>query len=526
MLKAHSANVNQVPQDLTGGGFECAKGIKCAPIFRVLMLEKPRARSSRSRQPTSCETFNNDLQRIQGVRLRQLVALLENGADPNQRYDRDFVTPIFFLLTSLGTYMPSFYFESWLMLSDEAEHQTNLVNEIVVDFLDTLRDFGADISRLGNIYYYKEHLARSIFAAYPETPLHAACRLNDRHKPIIHWFLRNGVSINSLGRAESTPLMAYCGSKFTNLDQFRQFLRCKPLINHQDILGRTALHDLCDNYGLQPQVMEKAVRMMLDRGANPTLLNNEGRAPGQGIESTARRITPYEDVLLMLQDGCKKWEKWKQKTERRALSELRSGTKDGCADHLRSRRQDAEGVCDKDQQENQEDDHGNRDKQISCNTGEAVGTRGRPRTMASGSHRTNRGGYRRGTQSSTRRSTRNCDRNHTDGQRNGRQDAVPESSNNIPLEDSWGVPQNNFYDQICGGRYSGGSRRDDRGASRSGKRSSRSHSRGYRGDINREYRGSHRGSSRGAYHQNCRDTGLVEVPRWDSTENKPPVGHR
>ncbi|KAI0102650.1 hypothetical protein GGR51DRAFT_573881 [Nemania sp. FL0031] len=316
MLKAHSANVNQVPRDLTGGVSECAKGIKCAPIFRVLMLEKPCTRSSQISQSTTCETFNKDLQKIQDIRLRQLIALLENGADPNQRYDEDFVTPIFFLLTSLATYTPSFYFDNRLMLSDEAENQTNLVNEIAVVFLDTLRNFGADISQLGHIYYYREQFARCISAAYPETPLHVACRLNDRHKPIIHWFLRNGLSINALGRAESTPLMAYCNSKFTDLDQFRQFLRYRPLINHQDILGRTALHDLCENCGLQPQVMEKAVRMMLNRGANPTLLSNDGRAPGQGIESTGTRITPYEDVLLMLQDECKRWERRKQKTER------------------------------------------------------------------------------------------------------------------------------------------------------------------------------------------------------------------
>jgi ankyrin repeat protein len=319
MLRDYSADMDQLPKAVTGGASARTRDVRCAPIFRILTLEKPLLHPSRQMWTTNCEMYNNDLQALQGLRLRQLATLLACGADPDQRYGGDGETPIFFLLANLAHYTPSFYFSDRLILSHEADAQADLINEIVVSFLDTLCQFGANLELLGNMYCPSD-AAHARYAVHPETPLHAACRLNDRHKPIIRWFLDHGVSINSLDGARRTPLMVYCRSRFTNLDQFRWFLSCGPIINDQDMQGHTALHELCDNEELRPQVKEKAVRMLLNQGADPTLLNVAGHAPGHKIYTLSMiggRLPRDRDVLLMLRDATKKREAWRREWEKR-----------------------------------------------------------------------------------------------------------------------------------------------------------------------------------------------------------------
>ncbi|KAI0533363.1 hypothetical protein GGR58DRAFT_487024 [Xylaria digitata] len=340
MLKDHSANLNQVPKDWSRGVvYEYPKGMKCAPIFRLLLLDKPRQNSRRSAQLTSCEMYNDDFKKIQDLRLRQLKALLEGGADPNKRYDWDYVTPVFFLLTSLANYTPGFYFPDRLMLSHEMEAQASMVNDIVTSFLNTLRDFGADLHGLGNTYFYNEKLAREVSVQFPETPLHTVCRLNDRHKPLIYWFLRNGSRINTLGKAANTPLMAYCDSDFKDMYQFQEFLKQDPDINQRDMHRWTALHCLCANRRLQSQVKEKAVRMMLDMGADPTAVNKDEHTPvdeipvdkppqkqssGDETESPSNPYDPHHTVREMLRDAAKEWEEMRNKARQQpALAEGR-----------------------------------------------------------------------------------------------------------------------------------------------------------------------------------------------------------
>ncbi|KAI1736109.1 hypothetical protein F4680DRAFT_469381 [Xylaria scruposa] len=268
MLGAHSVNTNPPTKSLVAA-LECRGPY--APIFKLLELQKPRWDNIDERE-TNCEEFNNDLWQLQGLRLRQLEALLlQCGANPNVTYTQDWKTPVFHLLGALDNYYPSFYFDDSLKLSHEGDTQADVVNEIVMLFLDMLRDSGAHIRAIG-------------YFGCRETPLHAACKLNDRHKLIIDWFLRNGVSINSLDSAGCTPLIAYCGSVFKDLDLFRKFLSNGPLINHSDFEGRTALHYLCANRDLYPQVMEKAVKIMLDRGADPTFMSNKGLVPAQELD--------------------------------------------------------------------------------------------------------------------------------------------------------------------------------------------------------------------------------------------------
>lgn len=342
MLAAHSANMNQVSERYIAGASENSKRTKHAPIFNLLRLQKPLWNSRDDRQ-TSCEVFNDDLRQLQGLRLRQLKALLQCGADPNIRYGWDRVTPVFFLLSNLAMYNPSFYFDKSVTLSHEEDGQADVMNEIVTSFLDMLRDFGADMRRLGSICFYYEIIDRRIFSGLPETPLHVACKLNDRHKPIIDWFLRNGLSIDILSSAQSTPLMVYCGSTFIDVDQFKKFLRNGPAINHSDMHGRTALHYLCANQGLRPQVRERAVKLMLDRGADPTFINNEGEDPAKELDRRQLN-SAHKDVLAMLETAKKSWNKRVRKREEResnnkeCLALARSKTQDGRADNRRSDR--------------------------------------------------------------------------------------------------------------------------------------------------------------------------------------------
>ncbi|KAI1111050.1 ankyrin repeat-containing domain protein [Nemania sp. NC0429] len=468
MLKAHSADMDQVPKDFSEGVPEYPRGMKCAPIFRLLMLEKPRRWHDR---PTSCEDFNHDLRRIQDLRLRQLTALLQSGANPNIRYDWDLVTPIFFLLTNLSTYTPSFYFNDRLILSHEGDAQADLVNNMVISFLDVLRDFGADISRLGNIYFYKQPAARRISAAYPETPLHAACRLNDRHKPVINWFLRNGLPINSLGEAQSTPLMAYCGSKFADMSQFHEFLNGGVMINHQDILGRTALHDICANAQLPAIVKEKVVRMMLNMGADPTILDHEGRVPAEEINSR----NGEEGVLKMMQEVSEEWGEWgewgewevrhqqQEKREnlnkgRRVVTEPLPRNKGNRVNH-KSGRGDRASVDKNVQKEVTEGNHGG--EHVDNQAVNSIGLPGQSPSTVSRGGRVNRG-YRHNHRGANRYPLGDGNRNRSTDRSNSRKGIFPAScKKDSHTEHSWAPPPGSFYSNIRGGRYCSGGQRND-----------------------------------------------------------------
>ncbi|KAI0204354.1 ankyrin repeat-containing domain protein [Astrocystis sublimbata] len=269
------------------------------PVIKLLELQKPRRAPAPGQ--TSCEGFNNDFRRLQDLRLRQLKALLQYpDVDPNLTMNKEnSITPISFILSTLNGYKPSFYFEDNLILSHEEDVQADIVNEIAISFLEVLRDFGADIRRLG------PPLNSSDSADF-ETPLHSACKLKERHRPIFLWFLRNGVPVDILSRGQRTPLMAYCSSPFTDVDLFKRFLEYKPLINHADnTLGRTALHELCANVHLGPQVREKAVKMLLDRGADTTYISNVGITPVQELEPAASIIN--NDVTRMLKRAMRAW---------------------------------------------------------------------------------------------------------------------------------------------------------------------------------------------------------------------------
>ncbi|KAI0427488.1 hypothetical protein F5Y09DRAFT_350372 [Xylaria sp. FL1042] len=316
MLTDHSADVNQVPEpwikELKRRGHRYPGIELSVPIYHILQLSKPLRRYMHSTRPTSCEQYNHDFKKILDLRLRQLKALLQAGANPNAPHKWEAMSPIFFLLDRVAFYEPSFYFSDKLMLSHEEENQASMFNDIVILFLDTLRDFGADVRALGNTFFYRKRMGHSFSPIYRETPLHAACRLKDRHKLLIYWFLRNGAHIDDLGGDKNTPLMAYCESRFKSIDQFQEFLSYSPDINRRDNLGRTALHYLCANRWLQPLVMENAVRMMLGAGADPTAVSNKGLQPVQEVDLMDGL---YDVVLEMIHDASVEWKQLNEERE-------------------------------------------------------------------------------------------------------------------------------------------------------------------------------------------------------------------
>ncbi|KAI0440829.1 hypothetical protein F4803DRAFT_525954 [Xylaria telfairii] len=426
MLAAHSANMNQVSEHFIQDASDKPIRTKQAPIFHLLRLQKPIWNSQDNRQ-TSCEVFNDDLRQLQGLRLRQLKALLQCGADPNITYECDRVTPVFSLLSNLAIYSPSFYFDKSVMLSHEEDAQADVVNEIVTSFLDMLRDFGANIRRLGNTYftYGYEKIDYRIFSLLPETPLHAACKLHDRHKPIIDWFLCNGLPIDSPSRNQGTPLMAYCGSTFVDVDQFKKFLGNGPAINHSDVHGRTALHYLCANQGLRPQVREKAVKIMLDRDADPTFVNNEGNDPAKELDP--RQLgSAYKDVLAMLETAKKSWNKRARKREERGsnnrecLDLTSSKNRNGRTDNRRSGREREWVSHGNNKPEGQESGYG--DRKTGHGAGSFVSSRGRNRGAAQGSNRGNRRQNQDINKDRNNGSTRNTNGNNGNTQGGDRRD--------------------------------------------------------------------------------------------------------
>ncbi|KAI0188123.1 ankyrin repeat-containing domain protein [Xylaria flabelliformis] len=482
MLGAHSVNTNQAP-----GGCMADRADSHAPIFILLRLQKPKCGWSRDKQQTSCEEFNDDLRRLRDLRLRQLEALLQHGADPNIRYGSGPLTPIFFFLDSLAFYRPSFYFDNALALSQEKDAQADIVNEIATSVLDMLLNFGANIYELGVSTFMRLRLFR-------ETPIHLACRMKDQNKPIIDWFLRNGVSIDSLDEAQGTPLMAYCSSAFKDLDLFRKFLSNGPLINHSDIKGRTALHYLCANQDLTPQVMEKAVKIMLDRGADPTFVSNEGRVPAQeldpvGSKGSSRSASSgrHRDVLLMLKRATETWNKRARKQEETKSKDSKNNKRlvlthsEAQVDRPDNQPSDRERRASHEKDGRQNRKNGHENKKPGQGTASPVGGRSHNHATPKGSIRGNRrekqrdqGGNRGESHQNGGTQHINCDNDNGKGKEtkdkrhnsdNNKEGTTPQG-NDQSTPPPPPPPQDTFQEKVRGGKYCGAANQENHESSR------------------------------------------------------------
>lgn len=341
-LGKYSANLNTEHRDLDiGMGIgQMWRGESCAPIFLLLMLQKPRARTQGQ---TTCEMFNHDFQQLQKFRLQQLTALLKSGADPNIKYPETDMTPVLFLLSSLNEYSPSFYFSSILQTREEEREQSEIVSDTVISFLETLHSFGSDLNKSGDTFTYRsspttymyrvpEEFDRNIFLR-GRTPLLMACRLHDDYKKfLIPWFIVNGARTDMLTAEGTTMLMEFCQSRFADISLFKKILtiRDHPHINFTGPQGRTAFHYLCANPRITPRVKVQAIKLMFSIWADPTLVSEEGHTPCGEIEKTKSDAFMFDESVELLKKYDEKW-----KTHLRGCMTCRCGSTCGGGGQLR-----------------------------------------------------------------------------------------------------------------------------------------------------------------------------------------------
>jgi len=278
-------------------------GFQCAPIFRVLDVQEAVIRQSfRARQGTESDTYDSHLEAALDMRNRQLEILLEAGADPTLRHKLCQSQPLFYLLSRLDRYMPTFFYSPNAQTIDDINNQCRKVNKKVMSFLSTLRNY-VDINELDMPIYSMPRCRerRHGIDLIPVTPLHFACELPDRHKPIVHWFLRNGASIDAPDRDGKTPLMAYCTSKFANTDQFMDFVRAGANVHARSNDGTTALHALCRNRMITGATKELAVIFLLCLGADPRMENDAGQRPVHMLEGD---VYSARETIQLLSDAA------------------------------------------------------------------------------------------------------------------------------------------------------------------------------------------------------------------------------
>ncbi|KAI1823220.1 ankyrin repeat-containing domain protein [Xylaria intraflava] len=302
-LAAHGADLNRKPHIFRklGEGLEYPKGICCAPIFQVLLLDHPCPLADRSK-PKNPETYNSDLKALQALRLAQLRVLLAGGADINARYSFDAITPMFFLLDGLMYFKPVLHSESWYSMASDKKAQAALITDIAMSFFDVLRAKGANVRELGHPYFNGNMAARQVAFDFPELALHYACRLPDVHKPTIFWFLDHGIGANALSMSQATPLMGYCHSEFEDMQMLTKFIcrgaGAKEMINRQDVTGRTPLHELAANPNLTPWVKRQTMKILFACGAKPDIRSRDDYTPIDEVKNIVG--APIQDGVVEL----------------------------------------------------------------------------------------------------------------------------------------------------------------------------------------------------------------------------------
>ncbi|CAB0037076.1 unnamed protein product [Trichogramma brassicae] len=128
-----------------------------------------------------------------------------------------------------------------------------------------------------------------------KTPLHWAVYLG--HQNSVHELLVNGADPNLADHQGSTPLHLLC--QRPNVDDFAQlfFEWCVaqgqvPRLDVHDELGNTPLH-----YAVADSCQKHLTRLLLELGADPNLVNNEGSMP---LHNICKREQYYDDCLARL----------------------------------------------------------------------------------------------------------------------------------------------------------------------------------------------------------------------------------
>lgn len=121
------------------------------------------------------------------------------------------------------------------------------------------------------------------------------------NKFLINYLLKNGANINQAGFNGKTALM------YANDPAIITFLAEKPNlnINQQDASGNTALLRTIQNYFPEDEEYRDQniaiIQTLLDKGANPTIGNNNGETPLQAAQATGD-----QDVIDLIQAAIDK----------------------------------------------------------------------------------------------------------------------------------------------------------------------------------------------------------------------------
>lgn len=105
------------------------------------------------------------------------------------------------------------------------------------------------------------------------TALHTAVR--EGWKEATRFLLRNHVDINARSALGKTPLHLAASKYHTGMLQ--ELLKANPDLNAQDMQGNTPLHEAA----LADTVSFKTIKMLLAKGADPSIRNKDGLTPLQ-----------------------------------------------------------------------------------------------------------------------------------------------------------------------------------------------------------------------------------------------------
>ncbi|KAI1502461.1 ankyrin repeat-containing domain protein [Biscogniauxia marginata] len=274
MLVEANADINQAPTTPVRHPRQWEVPSDVAPIFQVLNLGPPIPSREQRRRPTTGGEFNDDFKAVLRQRLKQLKLLLDLGADTNIRHSETHQTPLFFILSQLLTWSPTFYFDIGIASTREKDEQSFIVIMAVEDILVELKRHGAEVNTM---CAHEDWGAADICSA-----IHIACRLYEKHKnhkAIVEWLIQNGADVNATDSEGNTPLILLCRIIPIDIGIIGHLIRMGVDVNHQNRRGETALHEVWSRYRTWIPQQEGVIKKLLQWGANPSIKDNGGCTP-------------------------------------------------------------------------------------------------------------------------------------------------------------------------------------------------------------------------------------------------------
>ncbi|KAI1652739.1 ankyrin [Daldinia decipiens] len=253
LLVKHGANINPAPL-LPGIIGACGDGV---PLLEVIDF-KPRFRSNRE-EPNPDAFYQAQL----SARMSKARVLLRFGADPNFREPSSSETALIKAARSLASYDPKSPFARQIALSHDMERVYEFVLNNASQLFKALIDHGAD---------------PNLSCRQRTTALHHLCGRSREHRPLIYYLLQRGAYINATDEDGRTPIYQYL--MFPRDHKLLvEFIKQGANVNHRDLEGRTPLHVACANRYSSSALLKDNVKALLAHGADPTLVDNEGKSP-------------------------------------------------------------------------------------------------------------------------------------------------------------------------------------------------------------------------------------------------------